>query len=464
MILLRGCFCLVRPEGGDLSGVDLLVDGNRIAKIGRNLAAPEGVMAIDASRHVVTAGFVNTHHHFFQTLTRNLPAVQNAKLFDWLVYLYEIWKGVDEEAVYWASSLAMAELLLTGCTCTTDHHYLYPQELSGDLPGVQFEAAASLGIRFAPTRGSMSRSKKDGGLPPDSCVQGEERILSESEAVIRRFHDPSEGSMRRVALAPCSPFSVSRELMIETARLARRHGVRLHTHLAETADEEEYCLSTYGLRPLELMEECEFIGSDVWYAHGIFFSDREIDTLARTGTGVAHCPSSNMRLGSGICRVRDLLDRGAPVGIGVDGSASNDSSDMLGELRQALLLQRVRYGAGGLTAREAYRMASASGARMLGFEKLGTLDEGMIADIALFDVQRLEYTGGLSDPSAALLFCGYNHAADWVIVNGRVAVEHGRLSGGQEEEIRKNAGRVSQRLLERAGIAQRGMAPKGTEG
>ncbi len=452
MILLRNCFCLVKPDGDDRSGVDVLIEGNRIVRIGKNLDAPAGTRVIDADRHVVTPGFVNTHHHFFQTLTRNLPAVQNAKLFDWLVYLYEIWKGIDEEAVYWSSALAMAELLKTGCTCTTDHHYLYPAGFRGDLPGLQFRAAGELGIRFSPTRGSMSLSKKDGGLPPDSVVQDEDEILAESERVITAYHDPAEDSMRRIALAPCSPFSVSESLMAESARLARRHGVRLHTHLAETADEDDYCMSRYGRRPLRVMEDCGFIGPDVWYAHGIFFTDDELDTLARTGTGVAHCPSSNMRLGSGICRVREMLDRGVPVGLAVDGSASNDSSDMLGEMRQALLLQRVRYGSGGLTAREVYRMATEGGARMLGYGKLGRIEEGMIADIALFDVAKLEYAGALSDPAAALVFSGYDHGADWVIVDGKVAVEQGRLVGLDEEELRVNANRISRSLLERAGV------------
>jgi len=455
MILLRRCLCVVRPAGGadELSGVDILIEGKRITRIGRNLAPPIGTRVIDASRHVVTAGFVNTHHHFYQTLTRNLKGVQDAKLFDWLVYLYEVWKGVDEEAVYWSSKLAMAELLLTGCTCTTDHHYLYPVGFGEDLPGLQFKAAEELGMRFAPTRGSMSRSKKDGGLPPDSVVQDEEAILLASERAIERYHDPAADSMRRVALAPCSPFSVSESLMRESARLARRHGVRLHTHLAETEDESDYCAASYGCRPLQLMERCEFIGPDVWYAHGIFFNDDELDLLARSGTGVAHCPSSNMRLGSGICRTREMLDRGVAVGLGVDGSASNDSSDMLGELRQALLLQRVRYGSGGLTATEAYRIATEGGSRLLGFDEVGRIEEGMLADIALFDVQRLPYAGGLSDPAAALLFCGYDHGADWVIVNGRVVVEHRRLTGADEEEIRVNADRISNKLLSKAGVA-----------
>lgn len=456
MILLRDCYRALAgatPTGvTELAGVDILIDGARIARIGTNLEAPSGATVIDASRHVVLPGLVNTHHHFYQTLTRNLPAVQNAKLFDWLVYLYEIWKHLDPEAVYWSSMLAMAELAKTGCTLSTDHHYLYPAGFPGDLPGLQFKAAADIGLRFAPTRGSMSRSKKDGGLPPDSTVQDEDRILAESEETIRRWHDPAPESMRRVALAPCSPFSVSESLMKASADLARRHGVRLHTHLAETSDEDDYCTKIYGRRPLKLMEDCGFTGPDVWYAHGIFFNDQELDLLARTGTGVAHCPSSNMRLGSGICRVREMIDRGVPVGLAVDGSASNDASDMLGEARQALLLQRVRYGSGGITARETLDIATAGGARILGFPDAGTLAPGMLADIALFDVMKLEFAGAHSDPVAALLFSGYDHGVDHLIVNGRMVVRDRRLLGFDEETIRIEASRAAKRLYEKAGI------------
>jgi cytosine/adenosine deaminase-related metal-dependent hydrolase len=347
----------------------------------------------------------------------------------------------------------MTELVKTGCTATTDHHYLYPDTFKDDLPGIQFRAASEIGLRFAPTRGSMSRSKKDGGLPPDTTVQDEETILAQCEATIQRFHNPAPDSMRRVALAPCSPFSVSEDLMRKSAVLARKYGVRLHTHLAETSDEDEYCVKIYGRRPLRLMEDCGFVGPDVWYAHGIFFNDAELDLLAKTGTGVAHCPSSNMRLGSGICRVREMLDRGVPVGLAVDGSASNDSSDMLGEARQALLLQRVRYGAAGLTAKEAWRLATEGGATILGWPDAGRIEQGALADIACWNVNTLAYAGALSDPSAALLFCGYTHAADTVIVNGTIVVQGGRVIGVNEDRLRDEANRVARQLYERAGIA-----------
>ncbi len=455
MILLRDCLRVLSHSGEDRTGVDVLIQGNRIAKIARRIDSDGVDRVIDCSRMVVAPGMVNTHHHFYQTLTRNLPAVQNAKLFDWLVYLYDIWKGIDEEAVLVSSLLAMTEMIKTGCTCTTDHHYLYPDTFAQDLPALQFEAAARLGMRFSPTRGSMSRSKKDGGLPPDSVVQDEDAILAHCEATIRRFHDPSPDSMRRVALAPCSPFSVSEDLMKQSALLARREGVRLHTHLAETSDEDDYCVSIYRRRPLRLMEDCGFLGPDVWYAHGIFFNDEELDLLARTGTGVAHCPSSNMRLGSGICRVRDMLDRGVPVGLAVDGSASNDASDLLGEARQAMLLQRVRYGSAGLTARETWRIATEGGAKILGWDQTGSLEEGKLADLVLWDMDRLGYAGSLSDPGAALLFCGYDHTAHTVIVNGSIVAENGRVLGVDEEKLKEDANRVARRLYEKAGIGMK---------
>lgn len=462
MILLKDCFRAVRPRYGagpaagsmadDLAGVDILIEGKRIKKIARGITPPPGCEIVDASRHVVMPGMANTHHHFYQTLTRNVPAVQDAKLFKWLVYLYEVWRGVDEEAVYWSSMLALAELAKTGCTLSTDHHYLYPQGFKDDLPGLQFKAAEEIGLRFAPTRGSMSRSKKDGGLPPDTVVQDEDTILAESEAALAKYHDPAPDAMRKLALAPCSPFSVSEQSMKDAAALARRYGARLHTHLAETKDEDEFCVKMYGRRPLKVMEDCGFLGPDVWYAHGIHFNDEELKLLAATKTGVAHCPSSNMRLGSGICRVREMLDLSVPVGLAVDGSASNDASDMLGEARQALLLQRVRYGSAGITAREVLGLATEGGARILGYEEAGRLEEGALADLALFDVMKLEYAGALSDPAAALLFSGYNHGVDHLIVNGRFVVKATRLVGADEERIRSEANRCAKRLLQKAGI------------
>ena len=453
-IVLKDCFYLATlDKGNELRGADVVIEGTRITKIGKNAASavanPERV--IDCSRHVVVPGFVNTHHHFYQTLTRNLKAVQDAKLFDWLVYLYDIWKHLDRDAIYWSSMLAIGELLKTGCTTATDHHYVYPANFSGDIMEAQFEAAARLGMRFSPTRGSMSRSKKDGGLPPDSVVQAEDVILEDCERVLGKYHDTSDFSMRKIVLAPCSPFSVTKELMRDSARLARKHGAYLHTHLAETDDENNFCVQFYGKRPLALMEECEFIGPDVFYAHGIHFNDDELKVLKKTDSKVAHCPSSNMRLGSGIARVKEMLAAGITVGIAVDGSASNDSSDFLGEMRNALLLQRVRHGSDALTARQVFEMASQHGARVLNFPKIGTLAEGFAADIACFDVHRLDYAGSLNDPLAALLFCGYAHTTDYTLVNGKVVVDKGRLAGIDEDELFRKGQETSAAMIARAG-------------
>ncbi len=450
MILLKNCFHISpSPETAGLKGHDILIKGRRIDKIGKNLEPEltEELRIIDASTCVVVPGFVNTHHHFYQTLTRNLPAVQNAELFDWLVYLYGIWKNLDEDAIYQSSLLAMGELLKTGCTTSTDHHYVYPRGISGDIMGLQFKAAEELGMRFSPTRGSMSLSKKDGGLPPDSVVQTEDEILSDSERVINQYHDPGELSMRKIVLAPCSPFSVTEELMKQSVVLARKHGVLLHTHLAETKDENDFCKKIYGRRPLKLMEDCGFIGEDVFYAHGIHFNDDEMKTLKETGTHIAHCPSSNMRLGSGICRVKEMIEMGINVGLAVDGSASNDSSDMLGELRNALLLQRVTKGADAIGTGGVFKLASENGAKLLNFKKVGRIEEGWAADLALFNIGKIEYCGSLSDPLAALIFSGYSHGTEYTIVNGKIAVDKGRLADVDEEKLIINANKAADRLL-----------------
>ena len=452
MILLKNCYYIASfDEDKSYYNADILIEGNRMIKIGKGLNvysnAESELRTIDCSSLVVIPGLVNTHHHFYQTLTRNVKQVQNAKLFDWLIYLYEIWKNIDEEAVYYSSLIAMGELLKTGCTLSTDHHYLYPENFSGDLMGIQFKAAEKLGMRFSPTRGSMSLSKKNGGLPPDSVVQTEAKILEDSLRVIEQYHDASEDSMRKIVLAPCSPFSVTKENMKETAKLARTYRVRLHTHLAETNDEEEFCNEKFGKNPLALMEEVYFVGEDVFFAHGIFFNDDELKVLKETNTSIAHCPSSNMRLGSGIARVREMLDMGINVGIGVDGSASNDSSDMLGELRNAMLLQRVKYGASGLTAVEAFKMGIENGTKILNFPKAGKIKEGWLADLALFNINKLEYTGSLSDPLASLLFTGINHQTEYTIVNGKIVVDKGKLTGEDEDIIIKNGNEIAARLL-----------------
>ncbi len=453
-ILLKNCFHMVtmNPNRDRLTGFDLLVDRNRIEQIGKNINIKDAAV-IDCSTKLVIPGLVNSHHHLCQTLTRNLPQVQNKPLFDWLVTLYEIWKFLDDDAIFYSTLLGCGELLKTGCTTTTDHHYLYPKQMQMDIPAIQFEAATKVGIRFCPTRGSMSRSRKDGGLPPDSVVQDEDEILRHSEAVIQKYHDPLPLSMRQIHLGPCAPFNVSPELMKETAKLARHYSVRLHTHLAETKDEDRYCQQVYGKRPLQLMEDLDWLGHDVWYAHGVHFNDHELKLLAETKTGVAHCPASNMRLGSGIARIPEMLKLNIPVGLAVDGSASNDSSDMVGEMRQALLLHRVNSGADAMTAEQVLEMATLGSAHLLGRNDIGSIEVGKAADIAIFNLDKLEYTGSLSDPLAALIFSGINHEVDTTIVNGEIVVEDGKLVPVDETEIISKGNRIASEMLRKAAEA-----------
>ncbi|MBU2502326.1 8-oxoguanine deaminase, partial [bacterium] len=366
---------------------------------------------------------INTHHHLFQTRTRAWRDAVDSELFDWLTTLYPVWAELKDDQFLTGALVGFRELLRSGCTLTTDHHYLFPRDASPELIDITIEAASRVGIRFHPTRGSMSRSQKDGGLPPDTVVQDPDTILADSERVIAKFHDPAPGAMVRVALAPCSPFSVSPELMRDTALLARRHGVRLHTHLAETRDEDDYCGRIYGRRPLDFLEDVDWIGNDVWLAHGIWFNDEEVARLGRAGIAIAHCPSSNMRLGSGVCRVRDLRAAGCPVGLAVDGSASNDSSNLLAELRQALLLHRVIGGAAAMTVGEVLEMATLGGAGCLGREDAGSLETGKACDLAVFDLEAIGYDGA-DDPIAALLLC-HPEPARATIVGGRIVYERG---------------------------------------
>jgi 8-oxoguanine deaminase len=378
----------------------------------------EDFQRYDATGCVVLPGLINTHHHLYQTRTRAWPQAVDSELFPWLKTLYPVWAQLTDDQFYQGALVGFRELMRSGCTLTTDHHYLFPRDASPHLIDITIEAARAVGIRFHPTRGSMSRSVKDGGLPPDSVVQDEDTILADSERVIAKFHDPSPGAMTRVALAPCSPFSVSPELMRETAALARRHGVRLHTHLSETQDEDAYCERVYGMRPVDLLESVGWLGSDVWLAHGIWFNDHEVARLGQAQISVAHCPTSNMRLGSGFCRVRDLRAAGCAVGLAVDGSASNDSSNMLAELRQTLLLHRVANGAAGMTVQEVLEMATLDGAACLGREDTGSLEPGKACDLAVFDLSAVGYDGAC-DPVAALLLC-HPEPARAVVVGGKV--------------------------------------------
>jgi cytosine/adenosine deaminase-related metal-dependent hydrolase len=435
-----------------LSGVDVLVDGNRIARIGRGLDAPQGGRVIECSSMLMIPGLVNLHHHFYQTLQRNIPSAQNRKLFEWLTTLYDVWAHITPDAIRASTRLACAELLLTGCTMTSDQMYVFPEGREEDLIAIEIEAASALGIRFHPTRGSMSRGRSLGGLPPDSVVQDADRILRDSERLIGAFHDPAPFSMVRLALAPCSPFSVTDGLMVETARLARDKGVLLHTHLAETLDEVDYCLATYGMRPLGAMEKLGWSGRDVWFAHGVHFEDAELDALAAAGTGIAHCPTSNMRLSSGVARVPEMLRRGVRLGLAVDGSASNDTSDMLGEVRNCLLVNLLRWGPDALTAEDAVRLATRGGADVLGRSETGSIEVGKAADLALIDLSRLGYAGAFSDPLGAVVYAGFDHRVDYTAVNGVIVVDRGRLVHDDERDIARKANEVSLAMLKAAGI------------
>jgi 8-oxoguanine deaminase len=382
---------------------------------------------IDARGLVLLPGLVCTHHHFYQTLTRNLPQAQNAELFDWLVAHYPIWARLTPEAVRASTAVAAAELLLSGCTTAADHGYIWP---NGARVDDQIAVAREMGLRFHASRGSMSRGRSQGGLPPDDAVEDEDAILRDSERVIAEHHDPSRYAMTRIVLAPCSPFSVTPELMRASAELARKHeNVHLHTHLCETVDEEKYCIEQYGKRPVEFAESLGWSGPDVWFAHAIFMGRDEFERLGARRTGVAHCPTSNMRLGSGIAPVLAQRDAGMRVGLGVDGSASNDGSHMLDEARHAMLLQRVAHGAAAMTAREALRLATRGGADVLGRDDIGSLAPGMAADLIGVRVDGLATAGGsVHDPLGSLIFCRIPKV-DLSIVNGAVRVRDGRLAG-----------------------------------
>ncbi|MGI6366467.1 MAG: 8-oxoguanine deaminase [Bacillota bacterium] len=437
-------------EGRELRGQDILVEGPAIRKIGPDLAPPPGATVIDAEKYWVFPGLVNTHHHLYQTLTRCIRGIQEAELFPWLKFLYPIWAGLDQEAVTAGALVGLAELLKSGCTTASDHHYVFPRGQE-QLIDCQIQAAAQLGIRFHPCRGSMSLGEKDGGLPPDSVIQSEEEILADCQRLIQRYHDAEEYSMCQIVLAPCSPFSVTRSLLEQSVELARKHGVRCHTHLAETRDENEFCLEKVGMRPLEYMRSVGWLGEDIWFAHGIHFTEAELDELAATGTGVAHCPASNQKLASGTAKIPQMLARGVKVGLAVDGSASNDGSNMLAELKEALLIAKLNWGIDSLSARDVLAMATRGGARLLGREDIGCLAPGKAADLFLVRADCLDYAG-CQDPITALVTCG-GATVDITMVNGRIVVRDGQLVGMEEGEIARRGNAAAQRLLRKAGQA-----------
>ena len=420
----------------------VVMRGDRIIELVERGAEPDTPPdnVFDASGKVLLPGLVNGHHHFYQTLTRAFPPALNKPLFGWLKTLYPVWANLTEEAVAVSTRLALAELMLSGCTTASDHHYLFSAALTRAID-VQVEAARALGMRVVLTRGSMSLSVEDGGLPPRTVTEPESAILAESERLIRRYHDAAPHAMCQIALAPCSPFSVTPDLMRDTARLARVHGVRLHTHLGETMDENEYCVEKFGMRPLDYLEDVDWLADDVWLAHGIHFTKAEIERLGAAGTGVCHCPSSNMVLGSGICPVHDLLAAGARVGLGVDGSASNDSSNLMQEVRQALLIGRLRYGAEPVTHQSVLRLATRGSADLLGRPELGELYPGAAADIALFDLDELRFSGH-GDPLAALVLCGASRVSELMIA-GVWRVRGGELQGVDLDALTREHGRIA---------------------
>ena len=419
----------------------LLARDGVIAEVGSG-PAPSADEVIDEPNCLAMPGLVNAHDHMYQWATRGY--VPDGTLFEWLRALYPVWARIDADVVRVAARAAMARLLLSGCTLSTDHHYVFPHGREGIFEAL-VETARELGLRFHPCRGSMSLGESQGGLPPDSVVEEEDSILAHTEDMIRRHHDPKPGSMCRVVVAPCSPFSVTPQLMRESAVLARRHGVRLHTHLAETIDEETFCIEKFGKRPYELMEDLGWTGDDVWYAHAIHLNDAEVDRVVEVKTGVAHCPSSNMRLGAGTCRVEDLVRAGARVGLGVDGAASNEDANLAMEAHQAVLLARVRNASPqALDARTAWRLATRGGADCLGREDCGELDPGMCADVACFRVDDLAHAG-IRDLLAGLALAPPARAQT-VVVNGRAVVREGRLLTAEEAEIAREIAATSARL------------------
>ncbi len=435
-------------DGTELVDGGLFAEDGFIRQVGTTDQLPdEADEVVDLQGHIVLPGLVNTHHHFYQTLTRAFPAAQDVGLFDWLRALYPVWARLTPDDVVTSTRLALCELALSGCTTTSDHQYLFP---NGSRLDDQIEGAEPVGLRFHAARGSMSLGESNGGLPPDSVVEVADAILADTQRVIEAHHDPSSGSMTRIVVAPCSPFSVTPEIMRESAALAREYGVHLHTHVAETLDEEQFCIETHGMRPVELMEDLGWVGHDVWFAHGIHINDAEVGRLAGSGTGVAHCPSSNMRLASGIAPVRRYLAAGVRLGLGVDGSASNDASHMIAEVRQAMLLSRLAASPtleGGrlLTAREALRLATRGSASVLGRDDVGSLEVGKGADFIAISLDRAEYAGALHDPVAAVVFASPTRV-DHSWVHGRAVVRDGEVVGVDVPRLVSHHNRAAARI------------------
>ena len=450
-ILINNPLCVATMDdaGTEFSGGHILIEDDKIRSIGPE---PLDILAdqiIDGSDMVITPGFINTHHHLYQTLTRNIPLMQNQPLFSWLTNHYEVWRELTTEAVSVSTQTGLLELMKSGVTTSSDHLYLFPSQASPELIDTEIIAARELGIRFQPTRGSMSLGRTKGGLPPDDVVQSETVIQEDTERLLAKYHDDSYGAMTRISLAPCSPFSVTIELMKQTAEFARTNGLHIHTHLAETLDEEAFCLESFGLRPVALMEELSWLSSNAWYAHAVHLNDEEILRMGESQVGISHCPSSNMRLGSGIARIRELLDAKVKVSLGVDGSASNDSGDMLLEMRNAMLLSRLRDERFWLTARDVLRMATRGGAAVLGRNDVGELSAGKQADLALFKMSGLSQAGGMSDPLASLIFTTRNQPVDYLIVQGEVLIKQG-ISNIEEQTLISSHNRIAAEMIKHA--------------
>ena len=430
------------------SGGHIYIEDNIIVSAGPEEFTGSADKMIDASRMLVLPGFVNTHHHFYQTLTRNIFSTQKAELFDWLVTNYEIWRGISKEAFYVSAKVAMAELLKSGCTTTSDHLYLFPNTSEPTLIDSEILAAKELGMRFQPTRGFMSLSKKDGGLPPEDVVQSEEEIFDDIERLVKEYHNDSFGAMCKISLAPCSPFSVTPDSMRRTVEIAKKHKLQIHTHLAETKDEEEFCIERSGERPFEFMKSLGWISSNAWFAHSIFLNDEEIKEAGRVKMGVSHCPSSNMRLGSGIAHIKEMLEAGVHASVAVDGSASNDSSNMLVEIRNAMLISRLREPKFWLNTEEVLWMATVGGAKALGRDDIGQIKVGKCADINLISMDKLEYSGALHDPAAAIVFNVAMSPVDHVIINGKLVVGNGQIADLNELELVKRHQKISADLVD----------------
>lgn len=444
-LLIKNAQVLVTMDAGrrEIPDGAVFVRGNVIEQVGRSAELPrQADEIIDASHHVVLPGLINTHHHMYQSLTRAMPGAQDAELFGWLVNLYPVWANLTPEMVRVSTLTAMSELMLSGCTTSSDHLYIYP---NGCRLEDSIEAAQQIGMRFHAARGAMSVGQAKGGLPPDAVVEDEAAILKDTQRLIETWHDASRHAMLRVVVAPCSPFSVSRDLMRESAALARHYGVSLHTHLAENANDVAYSREKFNMTPAEYAQDCGWTGHDVWHAHCVQLDDHGIRLFAHSGTGVAHCPCSNMRLASGIAPVRRMIDAGVPVGLGVDGSASNDAGHLLGEARQAMLLQRVGYGPDAMSARQALEIATLGGAKVLNRDDIGALAPGMSADLAIFDLRALGFAGALHDPVAALVFCTPAQVA-YSVINGRVTVREGRCVTVDTEVLRERHNRLARVL------------------